>query len=576
MSKIWHCGRFDIDTSVPQIMGIVNVTPDSFSDGGKYATQEKAIAHARELIAQGATIIDIGGESTRPGSVAPSLQEEINRVVPVIEGLQDCGAPLAVDTRHAAVARAAVEAGVDIINDIAGFRDSDMVQVAVDSDTGLVVMHMQGTPENMQQNPLYDDVAREIRTYLRSRAQELVRFGVDKERISLDPGFGFGKTYEHNLMLMAGVKRIVDLGYPVLIGISRKTFIGKLTGAEVPADRDDASAQLAVDLYYRGCSTMRVHNVVQTKRELERVSKTRHEAFIALGSNIGDKIQNLKSALDHISHIPKTVIMGCSHAYESEPAYEINQDTFANAVIKVETMLSPFALFAELQTIEHLMGRVKQSHNGPRSIDVDLLTFDSAIINEPTLVVPHPRIAERDFVVTPMLEIAPSITIAGKGTLDRRGIKYGAIIKQLDPICSERLMTSTQQKQRKQTASSKVDASTLQKLKNTTRSTKVFVSIGVLVALTCLFVATATFLWVTTPNYAVELKIIEQQPQISWFERQKLRWNLVHRPKAYNGENAVVDYVIPGADKTIIYTLSRQGDGGWAVDTTEQKDVQQQ
>lgn len=554
-------------------MGIVNVTPDSFSDGGKYATHEAAITHARELVAQGATIIDIGGESTRPGSVAPSLQEEIERVVPVIEGLQDCGVPLAVDTRHAAVARAAVEAGVDIINDISGFRDSDMVQVAVDSDAGLVVMHMQGTPETMQDNPHYDDVAREVRTYLRSRAQELVRFGVKKERISLDPGFGFGKTYEHNLVLMTEVKRIVELGYPVLIGISRKTFVGKICGAEVPSDRDAASAQMAVDLYYRGCPIMRVHNVKETKYELERAQKAHHEAFIALGSNIGDKLLNLKSALNHIAHFPQTKILGCSHAYESEPAYETEQATFANAVIRVETSLSPWALFAELQAIEQVMGRVKLYTNGPRSIDVDLLTYDDEVINEPTLVVPHPRLAERDFVVTPLLEIAPNATIAGKGPLDRRGIKYGAIIKQLDPICSEKLMTPSQQKQRKQVTMSKIDESTLQKLRNTTRSTKVFVGIGVFVALACLFVATASFLWVTTPNYAVELMINEQQPNTSWFERQKLRWNLLHKPKEYNGEKTVVEYAIPGSEKTIAYTLSRQADGGWAVDIAQQKDA---
>lgn len=570
MKKFWHCRRFDIDTSVPQIMGIVNVTPDSFSDGGKYATHERAIEHAHELIAQGATIIDIGGESTRPGSIAPSLSEEIDRVVPVIKGLQDCGVPLAVDTRHAAVARAAVEAGVDIINDIAGFRDSDMVDVAANSDTGLVVMHMQGTPETMQKNPHYDDVAREIRTYLRSRADELIRMGIARNRISLDPGYGFGKTYEHNLMLMAEVHRIVELGYPVLIGISRKTYIGKLTGIDTPVERDDASAQLAVDLYYRGCPIVRVHNVKQTVDEFARVKAADHKAYIALGSNMGDKMKNLKTALTYISRIPRTEISRCSHAYESEPAYKTDQDTFANAVICVKTSLSPFALFAELQAIENLMGRIKLEANGPRSIDVDLLTFDDEVIDVPSLKVPHPRIAERDFVVTPLLEISPEMVIAGQGALTRRAIQYGAVKEQLGPICSEKLMSPEQQKKKKAASSAgPVDEKALEKLRNTTNSTKAFVRVGVIVALACLVVAGATLAWVMTPNYAVELKINEQHPQTSWVEKQKLRWDLLHRPKSYSGQKAVVDYLDPATGETFTYTLSRQNDGGWIVDNAK-------
>ena len=567
MNKIWHCGRYNFDTSVPQIMGIVNVTPDSFSDGGSYATCDRAVEHAYELIKQGATIIDIGGESTRSGSVAPSAQEEIDRVVPVIEKLAGSGVALSVDTRHAAVARAAVEAGADIINDIAGFRDPDMIAVAAASDAGLVVMHMQGSPESMQKNPHYDDVAREVRTYLRSRAQELTRHGIEHQRIALDPGFGFGKTYAHNLTLLAHVNRIVDLGYPVLVGVSRKSFIGQFTGIEVPADRDEASAQLAADFVARNCMIVRVHNVEQTARALADVEQAKHRAFIALGSNQGEKLSNVKNALGYIARIPHTKITACSHAYASEPAYKTDQDTFVNGVVEVETALAPLAFFAELQAIEAVMLRKKTIENGPRNIDVDLLMFDEQCINLPALVVPHPRIEERDFVVTPLLEIAPTLVIPGAGLLTRSHIKYGRVTEQLEELCPH---LSQSGKAGKKQAAGKVKTEKKRKtpqlsvLQERLHLTKTTVTIGIIIALVFLGISSATLWWVTTPNYAVERAINAAEPGKSWIARQALRWSLFQSNTTNDGEEAVVTYASDG-EESKVFKLVRQPDGGWKI-----------
>lgn len=427
----WHCGGFDIDLSKPQIMGIVNVTPDSFSDGGSYTTVELAVAHAREMIAQGATIIDIGGESTRPGSLSPSIEEEIARVVPVVEALKGCGAALSVDTCHAAVAEASVAAGAHIINDVEGFRDPAMVLVAANCDAGLCVMHMQGTPETMQANPVYEDVTAEVTQYLKERALELEAAGIARERICLDPGYGFGKTVQHNLQLMAGLGDIVALGYPVLVGVSRKSYIGKLFSIETPIDRDEPSAQIAASLLARGAHVARVHNIAATASALQRTASAHHTAYVALGSNIGDRLAHLRDALAMIESIPTTSVVTTSHIYESEPAYKTDQAPFANAVIKVSTSLDALAFFTELQVIEAVMKRVKEEVNGPRNIDVDLIAFDDEIIDLPGLKVPHPRIAERDFVVTPLLEIEPDFFVPGAGKLTREHISYGAVTSTL-------------------------------------------------------------------------------------------------------------------------------------------------
>jgi dihydropteroate synthase len=249
-------------------MGVVNVTPDSFSDGGDHDDPAAAVAHAEKLVGQGAAILDIGGESTRPGSRAVSPSEELARVRPVIARLVAEGVPLSIDTRHAEVALACVEAGATIINDVSGFRDREMVEVAAGCDAGLVVMHMRGEPGTMQEAPTYHDVVTEVAGYLLAQAAMLEANGVDRERIALDPGIGFGKTLEHNLALIANVGVLAEYGYPVVIGASRKRFIGELTGEADPKARLAGSLAAAVAAVRGGAAVVRVHDVAETVQAL--------------------------------------------------------------------------------------------------------------------------------------------------------------------------------------------------------------------------------------------------------------------------------------------------------------------
>jgi dihydropteroate synthase len=426
-------------------MGIVNATPDSFSDGGRYLDPQAAIDHALELLSEGADLIDIGGESTRPGCDPVTPAQERARVVPVIAGLRKRGvtAPLSIDTYHVEVAEAAVKAGANLINDLSGFRDPAMVKLAVRSGAACVVMHMAGEPRTMQHNPVYEDVTREVSDYLLTQAAVLEDAGVAPDKIILDPGFGFGKTHAHNLILLAGFCRDgcphpsaqvpsterTDVGirpykctetapavcadYPVLIGISRKTFIGTLLGIEDPLDRDAASAQLAADLAARGATYLRVHNVKETKAALTALTNAPTTAYVALGSNSGDKLANLRHAVDLLREIPLTTMDALAPPVVSKAAYETDQADFINTVCRLTTHLGVYALFAELQAIEHTMGRVKTKVNGPRTIDLDLLTYGDMCHSTPALTLPHPRITERPFVFEPLRAIAPDFRLPG-------------------------------------------------------------------------------------------------------------------------------------------------------------------
>jgi dihydropteroate synthase len=250
-------------------MGIVNVTPDSFSDGGQYLDAEAAVAQSQQLAADGADILDIGGESTRPYSEPVSEREELDRVLPVIRRLAgSLQIPISIDTRKATVAQAAVEARAEIINDVSGLEgDPAMVSVAVATGAGVCVMHMQGTPQTMQDNPTYGDVIAEVRDYLRSRRDTLIAAGVDSQRICLDPGLGFGKTAEHNLTLMRDCETLHELGCPLLVGASRKAFLGKLVG-DARADRTPATIGATLGLAAQGVQILRVHDVRQVREAL--------------------------------------------------------------------------------------------------------------------------------------------------------------------------------------------------------------------------------------------------------------------------------------------------------------------
>ncbi len=242
-------------------MGILNVTPDSFSDGGEFIDPNTAIEQGLALAGAGADIVDVGGESTRPGSEPVSPEVEQARVLPVVEALVSKGITVSIDTSKARIARAAVTAGASIINDVTGFRSSEMVDVAADTAVAVVAMHMLGEPRTMQENPTYEDVVAEVASYLMRQASTLRTAGVGASAIAIDPGVGFGKTVDHNLELLRHLDRFVLSGYPVVLGASRKSFIGTVLGGRSPADRDVGTAATVVAAVLAGVAVVRVHNV---------------------------------------------------------------------------------------------------------------------------------------------------------------------------------------------------------------------------------------------------------------------------------------------------------------------------
>ena len=260
----WPTGTLDFSGGAI-VMGILNVTPDSFSDGGHYLNIEKAVARGVEMAKQGAAIIDIGPESTRPGSATVSVGDQIKRAVPVIKELsRQVNIPISIDTRIPEVAEAAVEAGASIINDITAFEEDAMTELAVRSQTPVILMHMQGTPQFMQVDPQYDDVVTDVVEFLMERARIAEEAGIAREHLILDPGIGFGKTTEHNLQLLRGLEVVCDQGYRVLIGASRKRFIGQITGKEMPTDRVFGTAATTAIAITKGASIIRVHDVAET------------------------------------------------------------------------------------------------------------------------------------------------------------------------------------------------------------------------------------------------------------------------------------------------------------------------
>lgn len=266
-------GSFSVDLRQPRVMGVLNVTPDSFSDGGQHAQLETALTHARALLAQGADFIDVGGESTRPGAVEVSEQEELDRTIPVIERLAaEIAVPISIDTQKPAVMRAAVAAGASLINDVAALRAEGALAAAADLNVPVCLMHMQGAPRTMQQTPHYVDVVSEVADFLQARAAACVEAGIPHEHILLDPGFGFGKTLDHNVTLMQGLPQLTELGYPLLIGVSRKSMIGMLAGSvEEPVaveQRLAGSVAAALFAVTQGAAILRVHDVAESAQAL--------------------------------------------------------------------------------------------------------------------------------------------------------------------------------------------------------------------------------------------------------------------------------------------------------------------
>jgi dihydropteroate synthase len=266
--QVIDCAGKSLDLSQPCIMGVLNVTPDSFSDGGVNSSLEKSLEHAQRMVDDGAAIIDVGGESTRPGAAPVSLDEELGRVIPVIEALgSSLSVPVSIDTRKPEVMQAAVAAGASLINDVNALQETGAVEMAAGLGVPVCLMHMQGIPESMQQSPDYRDVVTEVAVFLNDRARACLAAGISRQQIILDPGFGFGKTVEHNLQLLHQLDRLVSSGFPVLVGLSRKSLIGKVLG--LPVDkRLYPSVALAVLAVWKGAAIVRCHDVRETSEAI--------------------------------------------------------------------------------------------------------------------------------------------------------------------------------------------------------------------------------------------------------------------------------------------------------------------
>lgn len=439
----WRCSTYTIALNRPRIMGVVNVTPDSFSDGGKHNSTDAAIEHAIRLLDEGADIIDVGGESTRPGFTAVSPEEEARRVAPVVEALAQRGVVVSIDTRHPEVAELCVNLGASIINDVEGFSNPDMVKVAAQCNAGCIVMHSGSCSKkkhkanHSNENKLQDnqdelnaimseshynvscirdeiEIVDSVKEYLFERANMLERAGVSRDRICIDPGAGFGKNSYEDFILHQSFCELSSLEYPLMCAISRKRMTGALMGPTSPDARDGMTAGMCLGAIEQGARIIRVHNVKLNREVIDGYWLTTHpasrRAFIALGSNVGDRIGYLEEALNRIQQLPLTRVQSVSHAYDTEPAYGI-ETTVVDAVAQIETQLPPLALLKHLQKIELDLGRHRtdvQAHCEPRTIDLDLLWMDDEIHAGNLLELPHPRMGERDFVLHPLEDLVPN------------------------------------------------------------------------------------------------------------------------------------------------------------------------
>lgn len=543
-SKIWRCGKYELSFDRPRIMGVLNVTPDSVSDGGEHFDADAAIEYGLAMLDAGADIIDVGGESTRPGFTPVNPDEEARRVLPVVRALAKEGAIVSIDTRHVAVAKAAVRCGASIVNDVTGFTDPKMVEFVKTSTCGVIVMHagevaaptrthatvqldtsaaafvaekareaaaeaareaekparrrrgkLLGEPkteaklpggvvqpslpfgdpepapepapapvdEQKQEAPATEQTApaaeaaatpepapepndhlaammrrsarreeayvptsqlrrftlpdsapimRRVMGFLSDQARTLIHAGVSRDRICIDPGPGFGKTANEDIVIQRETAKMASLGYPLMCAVSRKRFVGAVSGVTEASARDAATFGVCLGAIQAGANIVRVHDVTGFAQFLNgywAVAKPQpRRAFVAVGSNLGHRCDNIRAARDMIAEIPLTCVSNCSRIYESEPAYETRQDAFANAVIEIKTELAPLVLLDELQKIELELGRdrsKKAKVNGPRTIDLDLLWMDGETHDGKKLRLPHPLIGERDFVLVPLEDL---------------------------------------------------------------------------------------------------------------------------------------------------------------------------
>lgn len=424
---IWTCGSFTFDAQKPTIMGILNMTPDSFSDGGMNASLDEALAHAHDMLAAGASIIDIGGESTRPGAHEVTPDEEWERIKDILEALVREGVCVSVDTRHVTVAEKALAAGASIINDVSGFTDPAMIDAVVGASCGLVVMHMQGTPDTMQDHPAYTDVVNEVRDFLKSQCALLEARGVNHDRICIDPGPGFGKTASQTIELLRNIHELRHLGYPIMAAVSRKSYIAHAYHIDdvSPQARDDASATEALMACELGASVVRAHNVEKTALMLAQL---RPYVLLGMGSNVALVAQDgeedeakeaqINLAIGQLCQLPDSQIIDIAPFYKSKAAYKESQDDFINTVVLMRTGIPPRELLDRVHGIENMLGRVRTEENGPRTLDIDILDYQMYDFDGGDLILPHPRVTERDFVVKPLMDIVPGHVLADGTPID--------------------------------------------------------------------------------------------------------------------------------------------------------------
>ena len=425
----------------PVLMGILNVTPDSFSDGGRHFDPGSAVARAKGMVAEGAAIVDIGGESTRPGHAPVSAEEELWRVKPVLEALvADFDVAVSIDTGKAAVAREAARLGASVINDVWGLqRDPGMADAVADTGSALVIMHNRERADGTID--ILDDVERFFERSLNLAAGAGVAFS----RILLDPGVGFGKTPEQNHSCIWNLDRFRRFGAPVLVGLSRKSFLGRITGAEVDNRLPGTLAADTIALM-RGASVLRVHDVAENRAALD-IFKTlsaaakpsakleddgRARIVLALGGNVGDKALSLRRALRAIAGEPGIELTAVSRLYRTAPWGKKDQDWFVNACALGLTRLAPEALLERMKALEVDLGRVSTERWGPRVIDIDLVAYDDISLRSEKLTLPHPELFNRAFVLVPLAEIAPDLIIAGVRVGDAAASSEAAEVMLLD------------------------------------------------------------------------------------------------------------------------------------------------
>lgn len=464
----WRCGTHELSLMRPRIMGILNVTPDSFSDGGENLDPEIAIARGLAMLDEGADILDVGGESTRPGATPVAVDEELDRVAPVVEALCERGAIVSIDTRNVEVARTCLELGASIINDVSGFTDENMVELVTQSDCGVVIMHWnQKTGVNSRKSvQLYANhparrmvpsarrftlpdeapLMREVMGFLGDQARLLMRAGVAHDRICVDPGPGFDKGTDEDVIIQRNTKKLLSMGYPVLTAVSRKRFVGSVSGTKEPLDREMASMGICLSAISEGARLIRAHNVAATFEAISAfwsVSRAdSRQGFVSLGSNVGDRMGYLARAVKLINKLPLTCVTAVSNAYETEPAYGIATPV-ANAVAEIHTELHPLVLLDKLLEVEDQLGRIRDPQtlgHGPRTIDCDLCWIEGEEHHGARLELPHPGIGERDYVLVPMEDLMPDpvrfLTHAGV-TVREVEDRVGHVLADLGPIAWE-------------------------------------------------------------------------------------------------------------------------------------------